>query len=364
MSATSADVLIVGLGPAGASAALAACRAGARVVAIDRKRTAGLPVQCAELVPAAFAQDCAALGAAFSQSVSRMRTFVEDAPPDSSDAFPGYMLERGCFDGCLIDAARAAGADCRSGQSVARIEADGTVETSAGSVLRARVVIGADGPLSTVGRMMGVRNRDFVWARQLTVALHAPHDATDIFLSSSFPGGYGWLFPKRNVANLGVGVTAGTRPRLKALLAALYFRLREEGRVGAVSGPPTGGMIPVGGMLPGSLRRTDRLFLLSGDAAGLTNPVTGAGIHAALVSGRLAGMAAAAFAQGDRRAGEDYAEELHDIFAASLARALKRRRELWQFHRTPAPAALRAGWVAYPQYWQAQSRGALQEIPA
>ncbi len=85
-------------------------------------------------------------------------------------------------------------------------------------------------------------------------------------------------------------------------------------------------------------------MLLAGDAAGLANPVTGAGIAAAVHSGRLAGQAAAGMAP------EAYGEELHDLYGAALERALSRRREL---RETPLRKSdLRRGWIAYPEYWQ------------
>jgi flavin-dependent dehydrogenase len=89
--------------------------------------------------------------------------------------------------------------------------------------------------------------------------------------------------------------------------------------------------------------------LLAGDAAGLANPVTGAGIAAAVQSGSLAGDAAALFLGGHGVALADYAQELDALFGASLARALYRREEL--LRATPSPAALRRGWIAYPEYW-------------
>jgi flavin-dependent dehydrogenase len=118
----------------------------------------------------------------------------------------------------------------------------------------------------------------------------------------------------------------------------------------------TGGPIPVGGMLRpwGTLGAT--LVLLAGDAAGLANPVTGAGIAAAVHSGRLAGEAAASHVSGARTAGADYEEELESVFKAALDRALRRRAELAALAGTGAPpdkAALRRGWIAYPQYWAA-----------
>jgi digeranylgeranylglycerophospholipid reductase len=106
----------------------------------------------------------------------------------------------------------------------------------------------------------------------------------------------------------------------------------------------TGGAIPVGGMLRpwGNLGKS--LVMLAGDAAGLANPVTGAGIAAAVHSGRLAGQAAATGAV------QDYEEELADVHRAALERAARRRRELLSSNHEKA--ALRRGWIAYPEYWQ------------
>ena len=105
----------------------------------------------------------------------------------------------------------------------------------------------------------------------------------------------------------------------------------------------TGGAIPVGGMLKPWGRLENVLVLLAGDAAGLANPVTGAGIAAAVHSGRLAGGAAAT------RAPEEYEQELEDLYGAALERALRRRRELLRVK--PGKAALRRAWIAYPEYW-------------
>jgi flavin-dependent dehydrogenase len=98
------------------------------------------------------------------------------------------------------------------------------------------------------------------------------------------------------------------------------------------------------------------LVLLAGDAAGLANPVTGAGINPAVISGRLAGEAAADALNGRADAGHRYAEEIEDLFKASLDQALARRRELMRIYARggrPAAADLQRGWIAFPQYWAA-----------
>ena len=344
------DVLCIGLGPAGARAAAAAAARGLRVVALDRRREAGVPVQCAELVPGPLGAEVEGLAGCVRQRIEAMQTFVGDEAPDRTAPFPGSMLDRAAFDALLASAAARAGADCRFGVAVRGILADGTVRIGKSARLAPRVIVGADGPRSIAGRAIGQVNERLVETRQLTVALRAAHAATDVYLDASIRGGYGWLFPKGDVANLGAGVEPGQRHALKAIVAALHRRLAAEGRVGREVLALTGGAIPVGGPVAPRGRVGAVPVLLAGDAAGLANPVTGAGIAAAVHSGALAGAAAADFLAGRRDAPERYAEELDDLFGASLARALRRREEL--LSSIPAPAALRRGWIAYPQYWE------------
>jgi len=96
-------------------------------------------------------------------------------------------------------------------------------------------------------------------------------------------------------------------------------------------------------------------FELAGDAAGLTNPITGAGIAAAVMSGRLAGEALVAYLSGESDAIDIYAEDLDDLFGASLARAVLRRKQLLEAGApkgTLSKSALRGGWIAYEDYWR------------
>ena len=355
------DVLVVGLGPAGATAAAAAARAGRRVLAIDRKRQAGLPVQCAEFVPAMIgplleADQTTAVRSSWCQGVRAMHTFVEDDAPHLKDQFPGHMIDRAAFDAALVAVAAAEGVDCRFGVGLCTIDRAGTARLSDDCAIEARVIVGADGPRSPVGRAIGQINHDLAETRQITVPLLEPFDATDIFLSARIPGGYAWLFPKADKANLGLGVAPERRHLLKPLLDGLHRQLVTEGRVGREVLGHTGGAIPVGGMLhpQGEIGRS--LVLLAGDAAGLTNPITGAGINPAIISGRLAGMAAAEAVGGTAGGICNYAEELEDLFKSSLDRALARRQQLMRVYAgggQPSRAELQRSWIAFPQYWAA-----------
>lgn len=347
------DVLVVGLGPAGAAAAQAAAAAGCRVWAVERNRSPGLPVQCAEFVPNPVFDEAPQTRGASVQPIDRMQTYLEGAASEVTANFRGQMIDRTEFDRALIARAQAAGAACRFGLPARTLSADGVLLAD-GTALQPRVIIGADGPLSVVGRALGCVNAALVDSRQITVELLQPHDATDIFLRRSFPGGYGWLFPKGERCNLGLGLARAHRGALKSELNALHAELVAAGRIGAAVHRTTGGLIPVGGIVGPQGRLGRALVLLAGDAAGLTHPVTGAGIAAAVVSGRMAGAAAAAFVSGQTRAGEDYAEELRDLYGATLDHALRRRAAI--LSSDLGPQAQRAGWIAYPEYWARKPR--------
>ncbi len=350
------DVVVVGVGPAGSRAAATAAAAGLDVVALERRKTAGTPVQCAEFVPSLIEHDVPRVRTVTEQKVTRMLTFVGAHQPEVTDHFHGLMIDRGAFDRMLAHEAAWNGAECRYGETVMSVDVDGTLTTSSGARIRPRVLIGADGPHSRVGMAIGEINRDLVDTRQVTVPLILPHDATDIFLSPDYHGGYAWLFPKGAVANIGLGVAVEARRTLKPMLAALCEKLADQRRIGTRAFALTGGAIPVGGRLRSVGRLGRTAVLLAGDAAGLTNPVTGAGIASAVQSGALAGRAAADFLGDCAGAINDYEEELGDIFDAALNRALRRRREVVACYADggrPDARALSDGWIASPQYWAA-----------
>lgn len=340
MTSLAADVVVIGLGPAGASAAAEAARRGRKVIALDRRAEPGVPVQCAELVPAMLP----VAGATVRQAIDSMLTFVEDEAPDATLHFPGRMLDRAAFDASLVEEAIRMGADCRFSAFVKSISPGGAIQVN-GELLKPRILIGADGPRSVVGRAIGSVNRALVETRQVTVPLLERHAATDIFLSAGIPGGYGWLFPKGDRANLGAGVSPEHKGKLKKIVEDLHEKLFMERRIGHATLALTGGAIPVGGMVQPSGMLGSVRVLLAGDAAGLANPVTGAGIAAAVQSGRLAGE----FAGHEDVSFSSFHEEMEGMFAASLERALRRRKELMRSR--PEKAALRRGWIAYPEYW-------------
>src|SRR5690606_28207109 len=103
------DVLVVGLGPAGASAAVAVAAHGMNVLAIDRREEPGRPVQCAEFVPGMLDQMLGFLDSVTNQRVARMVTYVDNQVPDMTPDFRGRMIDRAAFDAGLVRHAIRAG---------------------------------------------------------------------------------------------------------------------------------------------------------------------------------------------------------------------------------------------------------------
>lgn len=350
-----ADICIVGLGPAGAEAARVCAQAGFSVIAIERKKRAGLPVQCAEFVPSLLSSETLEAFHNSVQLIDDMHTFLEDDAPHKRKTFSGRMIDRAKFDAALVANADQVGAQIILGENVCEISESGDILLANGRSIKAKVIIGADGPHSIVGSAIGQTNKECLETRQISVELKTSQSSTDIYLSHKYKGGYAWVFPKGKITNIGLGLHPSQKSKLKPILEDLWRDLRNQDRVGDAILATTGGAIPVGGMLRSFGGLGEVLVLLAGDAAGLTNPITGAGIPAAVVSGVLAGQAAIAHIKGDPSAAANYAEELEDLFGTSLRRARGHYLELLAIHESgnkPKKLDLRKAWIAFPEYWE------------
>jgi digeranylgeranylglycerophospholipid reductase len=355
MSALAVDVLVVGLGPAGGAAAVAAAARGLKVAAIEKKRAIGVPVQCAEFIPlplGGYARSREVLA----QRITGMRSVLPSGA-EASSPFQGLMVDRAAFDQALARRAEDSGATLHLSSRLERLNAAESTALVRGAggclAIRYRLLIAADGPRSAVAALLGLPALESVNTRQYTVRLLSPCERTDVWLSDRYPGGYAWLFPKRERANLGLGLDPRCEADLKTPLDALHRRLVSEGRVGAEVLFRTGGAIPVGGLRE---RLVCSNVVFTGDAAGLAHPITGAGIAAAVASGTRAGEAAhALLCEGKPQALADYEEDIRDQFEPSIARALGRRRELlaaWRRRMAGSDAVQRRGWIAFDEYFR------------
>jgi geranylgeranyl reductase family protein len=311
------DILIAGAGPAGCAAGYDLARAGMRVLLVDR-RSFPRPKPCA---CGLTRKTLAALRYSVEPILERQchEIVLQQSSPDPTlrevrvrTRTPiAAMAVRSRFDAFCLTQTLAQGAhflkiesilafrETRpSGELPTHIELD-IATTNGPQTLTAPILIGADG---SNGQTRRLTHHDPAWftngfALEATVPYTSlpgqlpagdhPHDL--IFDFSPLPGGYGWLFPKADHINIGVGAFAPTSDtaNLKAVTRQLLTEYARH-KLGIATLPHiTGQSLGMGGQ-----HYTPRgRVLLTGDAAGLVDPLTGEGIHSAIVSGQAAAAA-------------------------------------------------------------------------
>jgi geranylgeranyl reductase family protein len=334
---TDYDVAVVGAGPAGSSAAYHLSQAGARVLLVDRARFprdkpcgGGVTARC-------FAQAPVDITPVVEQQVSRMRfsfrlgSFFDFDYPRTLV----YMTQRRRLDEYLVQQAVQSGASFQDGRQLRGLELNGSAVLDLdGERVSAAVVIGADGANGAVARSAGLTP-----VSDPPVALEANYPYADAETAASWrnllalelgsvSGGYGWSFPKADHFNVGCGGWQEMGGRLREHLA----RLRQHyGLDAAAQLNLRGHHLPT---RDGSAPISHGRALLVGDAAGLVDPMSGEGIFAAFVSGRLGAEAVGRFLDGREPDLWSYEaaverELMHDIRAAGLLRDA--------YHYTPWP---------------------------
>lgn len=283
------DVIVVGTGPAGGAAAYHLGEAGRRVLVLERERLPR-PKPCGGMLsehllrrfPFSFEPVIEGRVEAFAYALDG-RTEVVPRPGQTM-----CCVMRDRFDYHLLSQARAEVRDGAAVQAVEEDEAAVTVHTRGGLSFTGRYLVGADGANSAVARSLGLDGDDrtaVALAAEVRAApeVTAAFAGTPLFIFGAAPGGYAWVFPKRDHLSVGIGSfwphPRGLRPRLEQALASYGISLDGS--------RPRGHPLPTGGR--GRLA-TGRV-LLAGDAAGLVDPLSGEGIRQALKSGRLAAEA-------------------------------------------------------------------------
>jgi geranylgeranyl reductase family protein len=363
------DVLVVGAGPAGSSAAMQLARGGACVVLADKARFprdkpcgGGLTGRALKRIPV---DPAPVVERDVDRFELRLRYGSRFARTHTEPLI--RMTQRRRLDAFLADHAAAAGADFRDGARVDVLELDdvGVTARVGADTVRADVLVGADGANGVVARVAGVGE---AIVRGVALEGNVPLDAlagdlerTAVIELAVLPGGYGWVFPKGDHANLGVGGWGSEGPRLRHHLGRLA--VAHGLTLDALTGL-RGHRLPMRRL--GTPAGAGRVLLV-GDAAGLVDPLSGDGMYEAFVSARLA---ADAILDGDL-----------DGYTAALAGALDRhaaaswaaKRAFDRYPRTVFAAArapgvfkvvagLLCGDVAHPADARGVARGPLKLI--
>lgn len=311
------DVIVVGAGPAGSSAARTAAERGLEVLLVERELEIGVPDKCGEFVPSLkemrrltpHAKDLERYFDPPRDLIVNRTKFVRFVFPNDREIsveFEGVVVERKLFDKHLANEAARAGADVATSVKVVDLLEGGRgvkAKTLSGLVeLESKVVIAADGAYSLVARRAGLplskSPLDYgVGFQYEMVGVDHDPDYVDMYIGEDVaPGSYAWIIPKGpDVANVGTGVRV---PFVKRGLSVRDYQ-RNFVEKHPVASPklrrakPTAvkaGCIPVGGpieeMVAGNV-------LAVGDAGGHTIPTVGGGIPTGLVIGSIAGRVVA-----------------------------------------------------------------------
>jgi digeranylgeranylglycerophospholipid reductase len=346
------DVVVIGAGPAGSSAAKAAAQREAKVLLIDRRQRIGVPVQCAEFVPQGTSRHAFFSSKPVLQIVDAMITHLPSGTSYEMKG-PGYMIDRSLFDKELVVSALLSGAKISIETKAVGLAPDGVVvEHGTGkTVIKSKVVIGADGVHSTTARSLGLPSLKTIVAQQYEVVnpLSQPH--VDVFFHKDYEGGYAWLFPKGRTANVGIGIIPQKISVLSTLMNNFLNFLVDSKKLPSIQIiGKTGGSIPCDNPRKTVFENT----LLVGDAAGHAHPITGAGILNAIMGGEIAGrIAAEAVAKGDLRYLEKYESEWREVFGNSLSYGASKRRFLEENWNKPGVAfedLIRQSWTGFKAY--------------
>ena len=340
------DAVVVGAGPGGSTAARNLAREGASLLMLDRARfPRDKPCGGGVTLRAASLQDID-LGPVIERTVTGVRFSLRLGPTFDRrfDKPLTYMTQRRRLDERLAAAAADAGAEFHDGEPVRTIETNGernggiSVRTDRGAY-SASVLIGADGANGVVAREAGISVR-----REEAVALEGNAGVSgDVARDweslvgldmGGLAGGYGWVFPKDEHLNLGVGAwkyAAFTlRPKLHDLCRRYGFDAEALANL-------RGHHLPV--RLPGSPVARGPVALV-GDAAGLVDPLSGEGIHMAFLSGRYASGAALRYLSGEANDLSAYQRAVERRLQPELTMSRKLN-ELFHFAPPPYLALMR-----------------------
>jgi digeranylgeranylglycerophospholipid reductase len=302
------DVVVIGAGPAGSITAKTAAEKGLSVLLIEKRQEIGDPVRCAEGVSKVWLRKhiepdhrwiCADVKG--SRIFAPDGTMVEMAE-EIAGGEVGYVLERKIFDRALAYEASKAGVEVMvKTRATGLIIENGFIKGVNVSHLgqsydiKAKIVIGADGVESKVGRWAGIdtsiKPADIeTCAQYLMSGTGIDQEYCYFYLGNEVaPTGYVWIFPKGNdMANVGIGILGNKSGNGKHAIDYLNDFVNDKYPDAKILEMDVGG-VPVSGSIERTIANG---LMLVGDAARQSDPITGGGIINAMEAGKIAGEVA------------------------------------------------------------------------
>ncbi len=364
------DVAVVGAGPAGASVAKFACEKGLDVLVLERKKEVGFPSPCAGYVSKLVSRYFRIDKRCIQQEVKEMRTYFPSGRVQAA-GMQGWIVDRPLFDRSLGMQAADAGAEFLLDAKVTGLlKKDGHVrgvvyrKGGRNKEVRSRVVVGADGVSSRVAKWSGLPTQsreDIAICPQYemtNVELEDPTVTETYFGVDYAPGAYAWVYPTgKNSAKVGLG----TKKSLTKLKPKEYLDrfigwhpiASKKFKNAAVTGTLTG-LVPIGGALQ---RTYSDGVLVVGDAAGMTDAISGAGIISGILAGKLAAKAINEAILEDDTSKERlmrYEELWKRILGNRLERSLKKRKMVDKAYSSDRELekVLPETWITFKEFWR------------
>lgn len=298
------DIVVIGGGPAGATAAYLLSLQGLRVLVIDKcnfprnKLCGGLITQkTIELLHRVYGDTLETLKKKkiVNYISNSYEIKINDSTLVSDDINLTFaFVDRMSYDNYLLENAKNIGVKVIEGDRVIKVNpSDNTIHTSSGRVLQAKVIVGADGVNSVVRKALPYSKYNPIqWKRNLGTALEVFIPRSNIEGAFLHPviyfglvnWGYAWVFPNKERIVVGIGALARHNKSMKKVLEDFIYQIGYDKNI-----LPKfyGHLVPYGNFLSSPV--FDQILLI-GDSAGLVDPFTGEGIYYAQRSAELASL--------------------------------------------------------------------------